>query len=126
LLWLVFNAANLAVLAMLAFMAYPLSFFGSHKPDRVIKAELLEFLLRGPLTGVVIVAVVESFPHVTSILGVQGEKFTSLAAVTAVLCLQWGITLAMPKLESRLIYTHDQQQACFYQEISRRLMTRSD
>lgn len=126
LLWLVFNAANLAVLAMLAFMAYPLSFFGSHKPDRVIKAELLEFLLRGPLTGVVIVAVVESFPHVTSILGVQGEKFTSLAAVTAVLCLQWGITLAMPKLESRLIYTHDQQQARFYQEISRRLMTRSD
>jgi signal transduction histidine kinase len=125
-LWLIFNIANLAVLAMLAFMAYPLSFFGAYKPDRVVKAELLEFMLRGPLMGVVIVAVIESFPHVTSILGIQGEQFISLAAVGAVLCLQWGITLIMPKLESFLVYTHDQQQARMYHEISRRLLTRAD
>lgn len=126
LLWLVFNTANLAVLAMLAFMAYPLSFFGAYKPDRVVKAELLQFMLRGPLTGVVIVAVLETFPRVTNVLGIGGEEFISLAAVGAVLCLQWGITLIMPRLEGWLIYTHDQQQAHFFQEIGRRLLTRSD
>ena len=36
LLWLVFNVANVAVLGTLAFMAYPLSFFGERKPDRIL------------------------------------------------------------------------------------------
>ena len=125
-LWLIFNIANLSVLAMLAFMAYPLSFFGSYQPDRVIKAELLQFILRGPLTGVAIVAVIQSFPHVTTILGVEGQEFMTFAAVGVVLCLQWGITLVMPWLEGKLIYTQDQQQAQLIQEISKRLMTRAD
>ena len=125
-LWLTFNVANIAVLAMLAFMAYPLSFFGAYKPDRVIKAELLQFMLRGPLTGVAIVGVIESFPHVSSVFGVDGQEFVALAAVGAVLCLQWGITLIMPWLETHLIYTDDQQQARLYQEIGQRLLTRAD
>ncbi len=125
-LWLIFNVANLAVLAMLAFMAYPLSFFGAYKPDRVVKAELLQFMLRGPLTGVVIVAVIQSFPRISTVLGVEGQEFMTFAAVGAVLCLQWGITLIMPWLENNLIYTQDQQQARLFQEIGKRLMTRAD
>lgn len=125
-LWLIFNIANLGVLAMLGFMAYPLSFFGSYKPDRVVKAELLQFMLRGPLTGVAIVAVIQSFPHVTTILGIEGQEFMTFAAVGMVLCLQWSITLIMPWLENKIIYTHDQRQAQLIQEISKRLMTRAD
>jgi hypothetical protein len=123
---MIFNIANLSVLAMLAFMAYPLSFFGSYKPDRVVKAELLQFMLRGPLTGVAIVAVIQSFPHVTTILGVEGQEFMTFAAVGVVLCLQWAITLIMPWLENTIIYTNDQRQAQLIQEISKRLMTRAD
>ncbi len=125
-LWTTFNVANFAVLAMLAFMAYPLSFFGSRKPDRLIRAELLQFMLRGPVTGVAVVGVIQSFPHVSSALGIEGQEFMTFAAVTTVLCLQWGITLFWPWLESRLIYTQDQQQAQFFQEIGKRLLTRAD
>jgi hypothetical protein len=40
-LLLILNLANLIVMSMLIFMAYPLSFFGSEKPDRVIKSQML-------------------------------------------------------------------------------------
>lgn len=125
-LWAIFNVANVAVLAMLAFMAYPLSFFGTSKPERVIKAELLQFMLRGPLTGMVIVGALQSFPRVTNVLGIGGEEFMVFAVVGAVLGMQWGITLIMPYLENVLIYTRDQQQAKLFQEIGKRLMTRAD
>lgn len=125
-LWMTFNIANFAVLAMLAFMAYPLSFFGARKPDRLVRAELLQFMLRGPVTGVAVVGVIQSFPHVSPVLGIEGQEFMTFAAVTAVLCMQWSITLIWPWLESRLIYTQDQQQARLFQEISKRLLTRAD
>ena len=126
LLWLTFNIANLAVLGMLAFMSYPLSFFGEQRPDRVVRLTLLQFMLRGPLTGVVIVVVLQSFPTVERSLDLNAQAFVTFAAVGAVLCVQWGITLIMPFLESSLIYTEDQQQARVFQEFSQRILTRSD
>ncbi|MBL1137398.1 MAG: hypothetical protein HND46_18960 [Chloroflexi bacterium] len=125
-IWLVFNIANVAVLAMLAFMAYPLSFFGTHQPDRVVKAELLEFMLRGPVTGTVVLAAIQIFAEATSVLGIEGQQFISFAAVTVVLCMQWMFTLIMPRLEGWLVYTHDQEQARRLQTISERLLTRAD
>ncbi|MGB1288784.1 MAG: hypothetical protein ACPG7F_19780, partial [Aggregatilineales bacterium] len=38
---LLVNTANIIVVAMLIFLSYPLSFFGSDRPDRVVKVELL-------------------------------------------------------------------------------------
>lgn len=125
-IWVVFNIANVAVLAMLAFMAYPLSFFGTHQPDRVVKAELLEFMLRGPVTGTVVLAAIQIFAEATSVLGIEGQQFISFAAVTVVLCMQWMFTVIMPRLEGWLVYTHDQEQARRLQTISERLLTRAD
>ncbi len=125
-IWVVFNIANVAVLAMLAFMAYPLSFFGTHQPDRVVKAELLQFMLRGPVTGTVVLAAIQIFAEASSVFGIEGQQFISFAAVTVVLCMQWMFTLIMPRLESWLVYTHDQEQARRLQTISERLLTRAD
>ncbi len=125
-IWVVFNIANVAVLAMLAFMAYPLSFFGTHQPDRVVKAELLQFMLRGPVTGTVVLAAIQIFAEASSVLGIEGQQFISFAAVTVVLCMQWMFTLIMPRLEGWLVYTHDQEQARRLQTISERLLTRAD
>ncbi len=125
-IWVVFNIANVAVLAMLAFMAYPLSFFGTHQPDRVVKAELLQFMLRGPVTGTVVLAAIQIFAEASSVFGIEGQQFISFAAVTVVLCMQWMFTLIMPRLEGWLVYTHDQEQARRLQTISERLLTRAD
>lgn len=125
-LWLTFNVANLAVLGMLAFMAYPLSFFGEQKPDRVVRLELLQFMLRGPLTGMVLVAVLQTFSRVEQVLGLDAQAFMTFVAVGAVFAMQWAVTIAMPIFENRLIYTQDQQQARLFQEFSQRLLTRAD
>lgn len=126
LLWFVFNVANLIVLATLAFMAYPLSFFGAYKPDRVVKAELLEFMLRGPMMGVIIIVLIQTLPSISNILGIQGVQFTSFAAVAIILFFQWMITVYMPSLERLLIFNRDHDQAHRLREISDRLITGAD
>jgi hypothetical protein len=125
-LLIVLNLANLIVMLMLVFMAYPLSFFGSHKPDRVIKSQLLEFMLRGPLTAAAILAVILFVPRVTNVLGLEGDALVPFAAVAVLLLLQWSITLSLPILKRWLVYTHDQQGAQWIQQLSERLLTRSD
>ncbi|MEO1646383.1 MAG: hypothetical protein AAFR67_14420, partial [Chloroflexota bacterium] len=57
---LLVNIANIIVIIMLVFLSYPLSFFGSDVPDRVVKVELLRFLLRGPGTALVALGVIVS------------------------------------------------------------------
>jgi N-terminal 7TM region of histidine kinase len=124
-LWLLVNLGNVGIVLMLAFMAYPLSFFGSNKPDRVIKAQLLRFMLRGPVVGVAVLLVILFVPA-TRLLGLPGDELMPFAAVATVLCLQWAMDLLIPRLERILIYTRDQDQARQIQEFSDRLLTQAD
>ncbi|MEP7288544.1 MAG: histidine kinase N-terminal 7TM domain-containing protein [Chloroflexota bacterium] len=125
LLWVLINLGNLGIALMLVFMAYPLSFFGSNRPDRVIKAELLRFMLRGPVTGVLVLLVILFVPA-SRFFGLPGLELMPFAAVATVLLLQWLFTLAIPVLEGWLIYRHDQDQIKQVREFSQRLMTRED
>ncbi|MCI0711521.1 MAG: hypothetical protein L0154_15305 [Chloroflexi bacterium] len=125
-LWLVFNVANLLVLGMIAFMAYPLAYYGAYKPERIVRAEFLEFMLRGPATGVVIIFLLQYFEPFTEVLGIPVGDFTPFVIVGMVLFMHWMITLAQPTLERWLVYTSDQAQARRLKEISDRLMTRAD
>ena len=125
-LLIMLNLANLLILLMLVFMAYPLSFFGSDRPDRVIKAQLLEFILRGPVTGAAVLAMILFVPRVTNFLGVDGDAAMPFLAVTTLLFLQWSITLALPVLQRWLIYTSDQQRAQWIQQLGDRLLTQAD
>jgi len=106
-------------------MAYPLSFFGSNKPDRVIKAELLRFMLRGPVIGVLVLLVILFVPG-TRVFGFPGDVFMPFVAVATVLGLEWAVALTLPFLERVLIYSHDQDQARWIQEFGERLLTRTD
>ena len=125
-LWLIFNIANLAILAMIVFMAYPLAFFGAYQSDRLVRAQFLEFMLRGPLIGVVIVFVIQIFPRFPHLLGIQGEEILPFAVVGTMLFLHWMTTLLMPYLEQFLVYAGDQDQARRLREISDNFMTRAD
>ncbi len=119
--------ANLVVVLMLIFLSYPLSFFGSNKPDRVVKTELLHFLLRGPGTGLLVLAVFVFFTRATRIFGVSGDELLPFAVVAIVLMWQWGIALVTPYLERWLIYGNDEdEQLERIQDLTRRVITRSD
>lgn len=121
------NIANVVVILMLLFLAYPLSFFGSSVPDRVVKTELLRFVVRGPATALLaLVAIIYTVPA-TRVLGLPGQVFMPFAVVAVVLLWQWMIALALPLLEKRLIYPdEDDDQINKLQDLSDQLLTRAD
>lgn len=124
---LLVNIANMIVLVMLLFLSYPLSFFGSNIPDRVVKVDLLRFLLRGPATGLLALAVVILTSRATEILSLPGQELTPFAVVTVVLLWQWAIHLGLPLLERWIVYgDEDDEQLSKLQDLSDRLLTRND
>ncbi len=124
---LVINTANIIIILMLFFLSYPLYFFGSDIPDRLVKKQLLDFLLRGPATGLIALAVINFTAQATRILGLPGEAFTPPAVVAAVLLWQWFVSLALPYFELLFIYRdEDGAQITLLQSLSERVLTRSD
>src|SRR5260221_14632908 len=94
LLWVLINLGNLGIAVMLAFMAYPLSFFGSNRPDRVIKAELLRFMLRGPVIGILVLLVLLFVPA-AAVLARAGLGVRPVAAVGHVFEFRSGPVLRL-------------------------------
>jgi N-terminal 7TM region of histidine kinase len=121
------NASNVVVILMLLFLAYPLSFFGSRIPDRVVKTELLRFVLRGPATALLALAVIIYTAPTVRVLGLSGRSFTPFAVVTVILLWQWIVHLMLPWLSKRLIYPNeDDDQLNKLQNLSDQVLTRSD
>jgi hypothetical protein len=124
---LLVNAANVVVILMLLFLSYPLSFFGSRQPDRLVKADLLRFMLRGPITGLLALVVIIFTRPASEIIGLPGETFMPFAVVAVVLLWQWIVALGLPYLEKRLIYSgEDDAQLARLQDLSERLLTHND
>jgi hypothetical protein len=119
--------ANFLIVGMLIFLSYPLSFFGSDKPDRVVKVDLLRFLLRGPGTALITLGVIVFTTRATRILGLEGIDFMPFAVVSAVLVWQWGIHIILPYLEKWLVYRNeDTEQISKLQDLTDRVLMHSD
>lgn len=124
---LLVNISNVVIILMLSFLAYPLSFFGSRQPDRVVKTDLLQFVLRGPATGLLALAMIIFITPAQRILGLPGNSFMPFAVVAVVLLWQWVVALGLPWLEKKLIYSgEDDDQLAKLQNLSERLLTRTD
>ncbi len=121
------NLTNVVVVFMLLFLAYPLSFFGSRIPDRVVKTELLRFILRGPATGLLALVTIIFTTPATRILGLTGLSFMPFAVVAVVLFWQWTVSVSLPYLEQRLVYPgEDAEQIEKLSNLSERLLARGD
>ncbi len=121
------NLTNVVVIFMLLFLAYPLSFFGSRIPDRVVKTELLRFVLRGPATGLLALVTIIFTNSASRIFGLPGQTFMPFAVVAVVLFWQWSVALALPYLERRLVYSGEEaDQLEKLGTLSERLLTRGD
>ncbi len=116
--------ATLAV--MLTYMAYAMAFMGTLMPERFIKAQMLQFFLRGPVVAIVTLAVVVWTPRAGAFLGMPGDEVMPLLAAATILLTQWIITLARPHLERWLIYTSEQAEFRQIQQLEERLITGAD
>ncbi|MCK6577181.1 MAG: hypothetical protein L6Q98_03640 [Anaerolineae bacterium] len=121
------NLANIIVILMLIFLSYPLSFFGTRIPDRLVKIELLRFLLRGPGTGLLALGTIILTTSGSRVFSLPGDEFMPFAVVAVVLLWQWSVALGLPALERWLVYpADDADQIEKLQDLSDRLLTRTD
>jgi hypothetical protein len=118
-------AGNTAVLLMLVVMAYSVAYFGALTPDRVIKHNLIHYLLRGPLVGAVVIFTMLAVPKVQRILGLNRDTVLIFAVVGVMVLLQLAINRAKPFID-RLIYRQDREELAWIQTLDRRLLTTAD
>ena len=125
LILLMVMAANIIVGTMLVLMAYSVAFLGVLSPDRVIKHDLVHYLLRGPVVGTLVIAVMLVIPRVEVILGLPRDTAVIFAVVGVIVLGQLAVNIAKPWID-RLLSPQDQEEIGWIQTLDRRLMTSSD
>lgn len=116
---------NIGVTLMIVLMAYSVAFFGALTPDRVIKHNLVHYLLRGPLVGVAVIFTMLAVPKVQQILGLPRDTVLILAVVGVVVLLQLVVNRAKPFID-RALYRQDREEIEWIQTMDRRLLTTAD
>jgi hypothetical protein len=118
-------AANFAVGTMLVVMAYSVTYLGVLSPDRVIKSDLIHYLLRGPIVGILVIVVMLVIPRVELILGLPRETALIFVVVGVLVVGQLAVNLAKPWID-RFLYPEDREEIAWIETLSRRLLTSTD
>ncbi len=118
-------AANIAVGSMLVVMAYSVAYYGALTPDRVVKHDLIHYLLRGPIVGIVVIVVMLVMARVEQVLGLPRDTALIFAVAGVIVLGQLAANAAKPWLD-RLIFHQDREEIAWIQALDRRLLTSSD
>lgn len=124
--WLIVTLSNFAVLALLVLMAYAVAFFGVSWPDRVVKRRLLKWLMRGPVTASVVLALTTIVRRTGEIFGFTYTAMVPVAMAAGILIMEHLVTLAAPVWERWLFRGHDAGDTAFIQSLEERLLTQDD
>lgn len=119
------SIANVAVGIMLVVMAYSVAYYGVLSPDRVVKRQLVYFLLRGPFVAVIVVGLILAIPRVEAILGLPPDTALTLLVVITIVLAQLGIHIFQPYID-RVLYRRDTEEVQRLRTLDTRLMTSSD
>ncbi len=123
--WPIVIAGKVGVAAMLTVMAYVIAYFGVLTPDRVVRARLVKFLVRGPFVATCTLIAVIAVRRTTHILGLPSDIASLFTMVAVILLLQWAIVLFKPALE-RLLYFEERAEMRRIQKLEDRLLTTRD
>jgi hypothetical protein len=118
-------AGNVAIALMLLVMAYSVAFFGVLAPDRVVKQSLVQYLLRGPLVGSLILAELLLMPKTQYILGLHRDTVLAVLVVATAVGMQVLVSIARPVID-RLVYRQDIGEMAWIQQLNDRLLTTTD
>ena len=118
---------NLLVAVLVIVMAYAVAFFGVSWPDRVVKSRLFKWLLRGPVTASLALAVMTIVRRAGVFFGGEPySAFVPLVMVVTVLLFEHAVTLFSPLWERLLFFGRDRAELQLLQNIEERLLTRGD
>ena len=119
------SLGNVAVTLMTVLMAYAVAYQGAFLPDRVVKRNLIHYLLRGPVVGACVIFLMLVVPRVERILGVPRDAFLILTVVAGIVLLQLIINAMKPYID-RVIYRRDREEITWIQQLDTRLLTTTD
>ena len=116
---------NVGVALMMGVMAYSVAYFGVLTPDRVIKHDLVHFLLRGPLVAIAVILAFMAMPEVSHILGLPRDMVLVTTVVAVIVIGQMAVNLARPAIDL-VVFRKDREEISWIQELDRRLLTTAD
>ncbi|HXF86029.1 MAG TPA: histidine kinase N-terminal 7TM domain-containing protein, partial [Anaerolineales bacterium] len=125
--WMTLTITNILVAGLIILMAYAVAFFGVSWPDRVVKSRLFKWILRGPVTVSLALALMTVVRRTVELFyGNPYSGFVPLVMVVTVLLMEHVITLLAPLWERVLFFGRDRAEIELLQNIEERLLTRND
>jgi hypothetical protein len=124
--WIAATLSNLLVSILLVLMAYAVAFFGVSWPDRVVKRRLFKWLMRGPVTAIIVLAITTFFRRFGSNLGLTDPIVIPIVMVVTLLIMEHLITLVAPIWERWLFHGGDPEKLELVQSLEERLLTTGD
>jgi hypothetical protein len=124
--WGIATVNNLAVGGLIVLMAYAVAFFGVSWPDRVVKTRLFKWIMRGPVTASLALAVMTIVRRAGEFFGMVYSGAVPAAMVATVLLVEHTITLFAPIWERLIFFGRDRSDLALLQNLEDRLITQSD
>ena len=126
LFWFAATISNLLVSVLLVLMAYAVAFFGVSWPDRVVKRRLFKWLMRGPMTALVVVSLTIVVSRLGGVIGLTNSVIVPIVMVTSLLIMEHMITLVAPLWERWLFHGGNPNKLQLIQSLEERLLTTAD
>lgn len=124
--WIIAAVSNTIFYFLIVLMAYSVAFFGVAWSDRVVKTRLLKWILRGPVTASVALALTTLVRRTGVVFGLDFEVIIPIVMVGSIVIFEHLITLFSPIGEKWFFYGNDQQDIEILQTLENRLLTRND
>ena len=124
--WSTATIINIIVGVLIIIMAYAVAFFGVSWPDRVVKSRLFKWIMRGPVTASLALAVLTLVRRGGESFGLTYNAFVPVSTVATVLLMEHLITILAPFWERALFFGGDRAELILLQNIEERLLTQGD
>ncbi len=126
LFWGIVAFTSAIVAFLLILMAYSIAYYGISSPDRVVKARLANWILRGPFAALVVLAITVVVNRLSGLLKIGSARVVSFAMIASLLLMQFLITLVWPSLERWLFYGNESKDIERLKLLEERLLTSGD
>jgi hypothetical protein len=117
---------NLLVFWAMVVMAYATAFFGVSWPDRVVRSRLFRWMLRGPVTVFIVLALIPLVSPLSVLIDTQESVVLPILVALSGLLTAHALTLAVPMLERWFLFAGEGQDVELLQNLQERALTNAD
>lgn len=126
LFWSVAMVTNLLVGIFMVVMTYAVAFFGVPWSDRLVKSRIFKWLMRGPLTASITLALVTLVRRWGESFGIPYSAVVPIVMAVTIVVMEYVITLFAPLGSKWLFYGKDDHEIGLLRNMEDRLLTHND